>query len=125
MATVVGVLPGDAPLQGIRGDKWGPFAFTARTTLDLSGRSWLAQVRATKDEPTEVVATFTVDSSEAASGIIRLVLPPEESAKLVTVDGKGIYWYDVQATLDSDATDVKTWFAGKITSRGDVSVVTP
>lgn len=122
MAVTVGVLPGDAPLQGIRGDKWGPFAFTARTTLDLSGRSWLAQIRTTKDEPADVVATFTVDSSEAADGIIRLTLPATESANLVTVNGKGRYYYDVQATLDSDATDVKTWFSGKLTAFGDVSL---
>jgi hypothetical protein len=129
VSVTVGVLPGDAPLQGIRGDKWGPIAFTSRTALDLSGRTWLAQIRATKDEPAEIIATFTVDSSDAAAGIIRLTLPPTESAKLVTgttggrsTPGSGKYFYDVQATLDSDPTDVKTWFAGSITAKGDVSV---
>lgn len=128
MATIVGVLPGDAPLQGIRGDKWGPITFTAQTELDLSGRTWIAQIRTTKDEPATVVAEFTVDSSDAADGIIRLTLPPTESAGLVTgpaagfSTGKGTYYYDVQATLVSDATDVKTWFAGKVSVVGDVSL---
>ena len=35
--------------------------------------------------------------------------------------GKATYWWDAQATSDSDATDVKTWFAGKVLVEGDVS----
>lgn len=126
----VGSSPGQLDITGIRGDKWGPLECTPRVGLDLSGRTWLAQVRATKDRPASVIATFVVDSTDADTGVLRLTLLPAQTALLVTphplpgqksVAGKGVYFWDLQATLVADATDVKTWFAGKIIVDGDVS----
>lgn len=133
MATVkVGSLPGSVDLTGVRGDKWGPFEFTATTTADLSGRTWLAQVRVSRDHPS-VICDMVVDSTDAASGVIRVSILPAESADLVTgpsatdaegnpfAVGKAVYYWDLQATLVSDATDVKTWFSGKVNVIGDVA----
>lgn len=130
----VGSLPGTVNLTGRRGDKWGPFQFTPRTDLDLSGRTWVAQVRATKDRPAEVLATITVDAADADEGVIRVSLLPAQSGLLATgpdatpdgvsptfQPGKATYWWDIQATKDDDATDVKTWFGGKVLVDGDVS----
>jgi hypothetical protein len=122
MATVtVGTEPGSLDINVYRGDKVGPLQFTPTAPVDLSGYTWLAQIRATKDEPATVVATFTVDASGASTGVIALTLPHAQSALLATTDGRATYFYDVQATNVSDATDVKTWFAGKIKVTGDVS----
>ena len=129
MAVVtIGTLPGAVDMVGIRGDKWGPIEFEAQSALDLSGRTWVAQVRATRDRPAEVLAEMVVDDTDAATGIIRVSILPEESTNLVTGEaagfesGKATYYWDVQATLDSDPTDVKTWFGGKVKVVGDVAV---
>lgn len=129
MATVtVGALPGAVDLTGVRGDKWGPYEFEAQTALDLSGRTWLAQVRATKDRPAEVLCEMVVDDADAADGILRVSILPDESTNLVTGEaagfepGKATYYWDIQGTLDSDVTDVKTWFGGKVKVVGDVAV---
>lgn len=121
MATVT-VSPGPVDLGLIRGDKFGPMTLSSDDGLDLSGMTWLAQIRATKDEPAEIIATFDIDTSDAATGVLRLTLPASEARNLVTVNGKGTYWWDCQATLVSDAEDVKTWFRGKISVSYDVSV---
>lgn len=133
-AVVVGSKPGEVNLTGKRGDKWGPFQFTPETTLDLSGRTWLAQVRATQDRPAEVLADMVVDSTDAATGVLRVSILPAGSSALATgpsatpsgvspsfQPGKAIYYWDIQATLISDATDVKTWFGGKVLVLGDVA----
>lgn len=130
MAVTVGATPGAVDLTGIRGDKWGPFEFTAQTEADLSGRTWVAQVRTTRDRPAEVIAEMVVDDSDSADGIIRVSILPAESVNLATgpdanpdfAEGKALYWWDVQATLDADPTDVKTWFGGKVKVVGDVAV---
>lgn len=130
----VGSKPGVLNVTGKRGDKWGPFQATATTTLDLSGRNWIAQVRATKDRPADVLAEMVVDATDAATGVIRVSMLPEESSNLATGPaatpagvspafqmGKATYYWDIQATLISDPTDVKTWFGGKVIVDGDVA----
>jgi len=127
MAVTVGSTPGELDLVGKRGDKWGPFEFTPRTPIDLSGRTWLAQVRPTRDESATVLATMVIDTTDAASGIIRATILPAESINFATgpdatptgapssfQPGEATYYYDIQATLDTDPTDVKTWFSGKV-----------
>jgi hypothetical protein len=133
-AVVVGSKPGEVNLTGKRGDRWGPFQFTAADASDLSGRTWLAQVRTTQDRPAEVLAAMVVDSSDAATGVLRVSILPAESSNLATGTaaappgvssgfgpGKATYYWDLQATLDGDATDVKTWFGGKVIVEGDVA----
>lgn len=119
MATVtVGSLPGPVDLAVVRGDTLGPLQFDAGD-FDWSGRTWEAQIRATRDEPDSVLATFTVDDSSADSGVLLLTLDADESANLTTVDGKATYFWDLQATA---AGVVKTWFAGRVKVTGDVTV---
>lgn len=132
-AVVVGAKPGEVNLTGKRGDTWGPFQFTAADASDLSGRTWLAQVRATQDRPAVVLAAMAVDSSDAATGVLRVSILPDESSNLATgpaatppgattfSPGKATYYWDIQATLISDADNVKTWFGGKVLVLGDVA----
>lgn len=116
-------LPGDYPLTVYRGDtKDYTLEFTETTggaAVNLSGWTWLAEVRSTRDEPDPVTATFTVDSSDAATGVLVVTLPAVESAKLVTDAGRATYYWDLQGT---DGGVVKTWLTGKVKVTGDVSV---
>jgi len=115
-----------------RGDTIKPVDFTWSPTKDFSGYTLEAQIRSDLDE-TEAspVASFTVDDSQAASGIITISLPASESRKLATPHalpgkqerpGVGAYYWDLQATNDSDAEDVFTWVDGTITVEGDATV---
>jgi hypothetical protein len=127
---VASALPGKFDIEAYRGDtkEWtATFAddATPPAPVDMSAWSWLAQIRATQDEPATVVATMTVDATSAATGTLVITLPATEAAKLVTGDaagfdpGKATYYWDLQGT---DGAVVKTWLAGKVKVTGDVSV---
>jgi hypothetical protein len=128
-AILVGADTGALDLKVRRGDKIGPLDFSWGSTVDLSDRTWAAQIRATLDEPTELTATFTVDVTAAATGTITLTLPHSESKNLVTgttngkpTPGTAVYYWDLQATAIADPEDVFTWVAGTIKVSGDVTV---
>lgn len=126
MATItVGATAGKLDLTVRRGDTIGPVDLDWGATVDLSDRTWDAQVRATLDEPTAITATFEVDDSDAATGLLVLTLPASESAALATVNGRATYYWDLQATSIADPEDVFTWMAGKVKVTGDVTVVAP
>lgn len=115
-------LPATYNITAYRGDtkEWTlTFTDDDDAPVDMSGKTWLAQIRATLDEPDSVIATFTVDTTSAATGVLGLTLPATQSALLVTVKGKATYYWDLQAT---ESGVVKTWLAGKVTVTGDVSV---
>lgn len=117
-------LPGTLNITAYRGDtKAWTVAFaddsTPPTAVDVSAWTWLAQVRSTLDEPNSVVATFDVDTTDAATGTLVVTLPATEAANLITVDGRATYYWDLQGT---NGTVVKTWLAGKVKVTGDVSV---
>ena len=117
-------LPGKYDFAAYRGDtkQWTiDFADDSAppSPVDMSVWTWLAQIRSSLDEPDTVVATITVDDTDAATGTLALTLPATEAANLVTVDGKATYYWDLQGT---DGTVVKTWLAGKVKVTGDVSV---
>jgi hypothetical protein len=93
MATVK-VIPGKLNYVMTRGDD-----FAAQLTIqegdplapvDVSTRTYTAQIRATADSTT-VIATFTVDMTDAATGIVVLRL-----ADTVTDDLGGVYVWDLQ-----------------------------
>ena len=130
MATVtVGATSAPVDWVGKRGDIWGPIQFAAQTPFDLSGRTWVAQVRASKDRPSEVIAEMVVDDSDAASGVIRVSILPSQSTNLATgpsvnpdwPEGKATYYWDVEGTPLDNPEGTKTWFGGKIKVDGDVS----
>lgn len=117
-------LPGNADLKLYRGDTrvW-LVTFTADdgSDLDLSGRTWVAQIRSDLARTDPVVATVTVDDTDAATGTLTLTLPADEAANLGPLNDKGqavLYW-DLQS---DDAGVVQTWLAGKVKVTGDVSV---
>lgn len=117
-------LPGKYDFAAYRGDtkQWTiDFAddATPPVAVDMSAWSWEAQIRATLDEPDSIVATLTVDETDAAAGSLTLTLPAAEADNLVTVDGRATYYWDLQGT---DGTVVKTWLAGKVKVTGDVTV---
>jgi hypothetical protein len=117
-------LPGKADLKLYRGDTrvW-LVTFTADdgSDLDLSGRTWVAQIRSDLARTDPVVATVTVDDTDSATGTLTLTLPADEAANLGPLNDKGqavLYW-DLQS---DDAGVVQTWLAGKVKVTGDVSV---
>lgn len=115
-------LPGTFDIEAYRGDtkEWtAEFADDDAAAVDMSAWTWLAQVRSSRDEPDSVIATFTVDDTDADSGTLVITLPADESANLVTTDGKATYYWDLQGTSGSV---VKTWLTGKVKVTGDVSV---
>jgi len=115
-------LPGDAPLTLYRGDTrvWTvTFVDDSDVSLDLSGRTWVAQIKDDKDRTNAAVATITVDDTDSATGELLLTLPAGQAAALGN-DGTTLYW-DLQS--DDDGV-VQTWLAGKVKVTGDVSVGT-
>jgi hypothetical protein len=117
-------LPGTFNITAYRGDtkQWtAEFddGATPPVAVDMSAWVWLAQIRASKDEPDSILATFTVDDDDAATGTLVITLPADESAALVTSGGKATYYWDLQGT---DGAVVKTWLAGSVKVTGDVSV---
>lgn len=117
-------LPGKADLTLYRGDTrvW-MVTFTADdgSALDLSGQTWVAQIRSDLARTDPVVATVTVDDTDSATGGLTLTLPAGEAANLGPLDdaGKATLHWDLQS---DDAGVVQTWLAGKVKVTGDVSV---
>lgn len=114
-------LPGDHPLELYRGDFYGEqHTFTDTDTgdpVDLSGRTWRAEIRASQEATAALVATMDVDATAAATGVIAVTLPADQAALLT---GPAYFW-DLEATLVSDTDVVKTWLAGEVEVTGDVS----
>lgn len=122
-------LPASVPFTLLRGDtyKWsgkleintGTDAVPVKSPYDLTGNVLLAQIRSDKNRTDPVVATFTIDvDDDPTSGQFTLELPSSESDKLGD-DGR-VLWWDLQTTRTSDAFR-RTWFAGKVTVKGDTS----
>jgi hypothetical protein len=80
--------------------------------VNVSARTYTAQIRTTADATT-VVATFTVDMTSAATGIIVLRL-----ADTVTDDLGGSYVWDLQ---QDTAGVIRTLVGGNFTVLDDVT----
>lgn len=80
-------------------------------SLNLSDYTFKAQIRDRSENGKVIYATFTIDISQAASGIIVLHL---DAASTRIPSG---YW-DLEATKDST---VQTWLKGAVTMDGDVT----
>lgn len=81
---------------------------------DASGE-WEAQIRPTPDADT-VLLEWTIDDSEAATGVIRLSLTGDEIREL---QGAGGGVYDLQQTVPGE--EPRTWYSGKVTATLDVT----
>lgn len=112
-------LPAPYPIKLYRGDTrvWQD-AFTDTDTgvpLDLTGHTFLAQIRPTPDS-VDVLATMTVDTTRIGEGIITRTLSADDSALLEI----GSAYWDLEVTRTSDGF-VRTYLAGRVRIRGDVS----
>lgn len=108
---------GDHDRDGIIEDPNNP------TALDVSGYNFLAQIRASKKSAT-VMATITVDKTNAVAGRLVLSLNPTQTTALNDPSGgKDIVSavWDFQATPTSDSTKPLTWFEGPVSIELDVS----
>ena len=115
MATVK-VLPGKLNYSMVRGDD-----FAAEITIqegdplapvDVSARTYTAQIR-TSTDATTVTATFSVDMTDAATGVIVLRL-----ADTVTDDLSGSYVWDLQ---QDTAGVIRTLVGGSFVVLKDVT----
>ena len=86
---------------------------SSNTAINISGRTYKAQIRKTKSSET-IIQTFTTAISNAAAGILNMTLSSNASSNINT----GIYYYDLEETNGSIVT---TLMGGKITVIGEVS----
>jgi hypothetical protein len=90
--------------------------------LDLSGWTFLCQIRPDLARGT-VIATVDVDDTDAATGILVRNLTATEAELLPGQDDaatKSTVYMDLQGTRTSDGF-VQTWKRWKVTVEGDVS----
>lgn len=124
-------LPAAAPLKLYRGDTriWTALIETNTGTdvapvwapYDLTGHTVLAQIRSDKNRTAPVVsAVATVVDNDPTTGLVTLTLTSTEADKLGS-DGT-VLWWDLQTTRTADSFR-RTWLAGKVTVKGDVSNV--
>lgn len=108
--------PGTRDLDLYRGDTYAhTVTFTDGTDpVDVSGYSWLAQIRETTDSAA-VVEAFTVDTTNAATGVLVLRLSAAQAAELP----RSARW-DLQRTAGGV---VETILAGRVVTMPDVSRV--
>lgn len=113
--TTADVLPGIHDLTLYRGDTWSQvFTFTqGGSPLALPTTGWQAQVRA-PDASGAVVGSFTVDSSDAATGVI--VLSATAATVAILREGR----YDLQLT---EGAVVRTFLRGAVKILRDVTRV--
>jgi hypothetical protein len=118
--------PSNAPITLVQGDDalftdvieqnvgteeapvWEPY--------DLTGHTFLAQVRATRSRSSALYATFEVTATDAPNGEVEFVMTSEEAAGLIPKRG----WWDFQITRTADSW-TRTHLAGKVTIIPDVS----
>ena len=101
------IIPGALALRIYRGDDIG-FKITLQQSgspIDAPTSGWSAQIRARANPDSPVLATFAIDASEAADGVLRLSLTGSETLALP----KKAQW-DIQC----DANGVRTYLAGDL-----------
>lgn len=111
----VKIIPAKLNYTMVRGDDFADEVTikegTPAAAVDVSSRTYTAQVRATPDGA--VVASFSIDMTSAASGVVGYSL-----ADTVTDDLAGTYVWDFQ---QSTAGAVRTLMAGSFTVLKDVT----
>lgn len=109
------VLPAKLNYKIVRGDDFADVVTIKEgdpaAPVDVSTRTYTAQVRSTPDG--DVVATFSIDMSSAASGEVGYTL-----ADTVTAEMSGQYVWDFQQTTSGV---IRTLMAGSFTVEKDVT----
>lgn len=115
-------MPGDYPLTLYRGDTriWSVVvedldAEGVASPRDLTGHTFDAEIRLTKDD-VEVMADITAVSAGPTTGVLALTLTAVESEKLIP----GTAYWDLEIRREADDF-VRTYLAGKVRVKGDVS----
>lgn len=121
-------LPASAKLTLYRGDTriWtdvieentGTRAVPVWTPKDLTGYTFVAEIRTDRNRTDPVVATIAVDVVDAVNGVIKRTLTAAEADKLGD-DGSKLFW-DLQVTRTSDSFR-RTYMAGVVVVKGDAS----
>jgi hypothetical protein len=89
------------------------------TAIDVSGWTWRAQVRETFDAA-DAVMTFTVDDTDAATGVLVITLDAADWAAEASPLPTAKWRWDLEGTRTSD-TFVRTYLSGKVTVKPDAS----
>lgn len=108
--------PARRDLEIYRGDDYShqiTFVDANNAPLDVSAYTFTAEIRDRSEGGAQVYATFTVDMTQAATGIITLHLAAADTRIKTDV----AYW-DLQVDTGSA---IQTWLAGKVTASGDVT----
>lgn len=90
----------------------------AGAPVNLTG-TMIAQVRVAREDPDPSVASFTVDLTDAATGIAVLELTGVQTHALITTDEKFVGVWDLQWTAVGD--EPMTLCQGKVECMPDVS----
>ena len=99
--------PGTAPITVVQGDSFSEsLTFKQPTVLNLTTYTFLAQVRRERDAASELLATFSVGTASAATGVITLSLTATQTAGM----DPGRYWWELQWTVGSS---VRTGVSGE------------
>ncbi len=87
--------------------------------LDVTGRTYLAEVRASADRDSALLAVLDVDIVDAAGGIVTVTVPPEAQRGGPPGAQRGLtgYW-DLQETVNGQ---VQTILAGPVRYTQDTS----
>lgn len=104
--------PATLNLEEVQGDDWlitCTFIDASGYAIDLSASTFTCQIRRGKTRNSPLAASFSIDTTDAATGIVVLSLSSAESALLT---GR-YYYYDLQQ-IDSDGK-YTTLLGGKIT----------
>jgi hypothetical protein len=117
-SSLISTLPAELDMTIYAGDTLTiQFKFTdnASNPVNMTG-TWTASIRANSGDPDPPIASFTVDSSQAATGIITVTLTSATSGVLPVATP--LVW-DLEQTLSSGP--VRTTHRGTITVTEDVT----
>lgn len=114
--TALTLTPATLDLTVVQGDSFAESFTFARSgsALNLSTYSALAQVRAERSSDAALLATFTVGTGSAATGVWALSLTAEQTAAM----DPGRYAWELQWTVGSS---VRTVLAGSFTVEPQVA----
>lgn len=88
---------------------------SANTAINITGRSYVSQIRKSKASES-ILVSFTTTITNAANGVLTMTLTAAQTSNINT----GIYYYDLQET---NGATITTLMGGKVTVTGEVSRV--
>lgn len=108
--TAVSKAPGRLDFTVVQGDSFSDSVTFSQSgsALNLSTYSFRAQVRAERSASSSLLATFTVGTGSASTGVIALSLTAATTADLQP----GRYWWELEWTVGST---VRTMLGGEFT----------